>query len=136
MQNELTDLASTTNTALIGGALAILIAKDALSVTIKSLFGRFFRRAERIDTDWDLRHEKLITELVDKVTDLKHVFEGMRLGLEFMGERLDSNKSSIAVVGSRVDDVEKNHGCRISALEMGQVELRTRVEVLDRGGKE
>lgn len=97
------------------------------TLVLKEIVGRFFRRSERLETKWDEQNEGTIKKLLDEVTGVRHA-------IELMGERMTNHQASATETKARVSD----HDERISALEAGHVELRTRVEFLSSttGGKD
>lgn len=111
MSGELTALASDPKVSALLGALGVMVLNE--------IVGRFFRRSERLETKWDEENEGTIKRLLDEVTGVRHA-------IELMGERFTSHQASASETKGRVDD----HDGRISALEVGHVELRTRVEFL------
>jgi hypothetical protein len=127
MPADLASALSDPGTAAIGGvAVVAMVAKDVLVFAVKALFGRFLRRSERLETKLEDKHESLFARLLAEV-------ESMRRALDVMVERLTHHQASVSEVRERVDD----HGGRINALELGQAELRTKVEFLSStGGKD
>jgi len=108
---DLSSIADAHGVGALSGILGTLV--------IKEIVGRFLRRNERIDTEWDNRHEALIKQLLDHVA-------GVRSAIEVMGERMANHQASTGETKARVDE----HGERISALEVIQAELRARIEYL------
>jgi hypothetical protein len=103
--------------SIVGGIIALVL---------KELVGRFLRRAEKLETAREDKHESLFARLLAEV-------ESMRRALDVMVERLTHHQASVSEVRERVDE----HGGRINAIELGKAELRTRVEFLaGTGGKD
>jgi len=121
---DLAGLADAHGVGALSGILGTLLIKEIVGrllrrVEIRSVEVVPQRGNERIETEWDNRHEALIKQLLDHVA-------GVRSAIEVMGERMANHQASTGETKMRVDE----HGERISALEVIQAELRARIEYI------
>lgn len=115
---DLSSLASEHGVGVLSGVLGTMLAKE--------MVGRFLRRSEQLENkaaeasrDAETKRDELISLVLTEVKGL-HVTIAQAL------VRLDSHLVTINETKEKVE----SHGIRISSLEAGHAEMKTRIEYI------